>query len=170
MLAAWSGHADVLRALLVKWPEADCDEAFSIAFARNDGACLRVLGERSFVWTSRVFFLLQSLPMEEVERVCARYDLPMEALRVLSSGEADWAWRVVKSMLRRGSIKGDVVRAMAVHYGSCVLDPRWLGDGEFWALLRGLGWGRELLPSERGWTWTEKQSQFWHLVTEGGGG
>jgi hypothetical protein len=86
-LAALSGHVDVLRALLVKWPEADRDEAFSMAFARNDGACLRVLGERSFVWISPVFLLLQSLPMEEVERVCARYVLPVEALRVLAMGE-----------------------------------------------------------------------------------
>jgi hypothetical protein len=151
-LAALSGHADVLRAVLVKWPEENCDEAFSIALVKRDGASEGVIGPRSFVWTPLVIRLLQRLPAREMGRVCASYDLTENAVKSEewyrgNGGGAPFSsrpmygayiWSGVRAMLLRGSATRDVVEAAARRWHGTVLGAKWRRDTEFWSLVRGL--------------------------------
>jgi hypothetical protein len=140
---------------MVKWQEANCDEAFSVAFVKRDWASMRVVGARSFVWTPLVIRLLELLPEREMERVCASCDLTEYAMTAhawYSSLFEEWPdmynsamakcgrriWTGVRAMLRRGSATRDVVETAAGMWYGTVLGAKWLRDEEFWSLVRGL--------------------------------
>jgi hypothetical protein len=136
-----SGHVDILRVVLLKWPKADCDEAFSIAFVKRDEPTRRVIGARSFVWIPLVIGLLQRLPEREMERVCASYDLTEAAVTNdmwTGASMGGRIWSGVRAMLLRGSATRLVVEAAAGCWLSAVLVAKWRGDAEFWSFVRAL--------------------------------
>jgi hypothetical protein len=165
-----SGHVDILRVVLLKWPKADCDEAFSIAFVKRDEPTRRVIGARSFVWTPLVVRLLERLPEREMERVCASYDLTEAAVTSEVWSRASMGgriWSGVKARLLRGSATRFVVEAAAGSWPCAVLGAKWRGDAEFWSLVRAL---RLRTPSierhgcRQGDRWSAKRNEFLKLA------
>jgi hypothetical protein len=179
-----SGHVDILRAVMVKWQEANGDEAFSVAFIKRDWASLRVVGARSFVWSDLVISLLRLLPVKEMERVCASYNLTESAMTSRSWCGNSWRdkdsieyrgamakcgrriWTGVRAMLLRGSAARDVVETAAGMWYGSVLGAKWLRDEEFWSLVRGLRLrGGRIVQHWYGvWQWGKRRKMFLKLA------
>jgi hypothetical protein len=87
-LAASSGHADVVRLLLAKWPEASTDQAFTLAMVWGHTATARLLEERSvFTWSKEAWRALSNLPEDRVIALVSRYLIDWAAAKSIGIRE-----------------------------------------------------------------------------------
>jgi hypothetical protein len=137
-LAAWSGHADVIRAILGECRQWDADEAFSIAVAKGDAAVLLVVGNREFRWTRLVTGLLELLPEDATARVCSIYDVTVSAVSLFSQTLCGVirVWTAIKSMLSRGRVPWDVREYVIPRLSRIVESRTWMADEAFWRSVR----------------------------------
>jgi hypothetical protein len=74
VLAAEAGHADIVRHLLGRWPNANTDHAFSVAVVCDNVQVARMLSHRSkFVWGPRSWCALWRQPDERVVRLLSEH-------------------------------------------------------------------------------------------------
>jgi hypothetical protein len=138
VLAVWRGHADILRLLVQKWPDASRDEAFSLALVRQDAACLRVLGPAKFVWSPLVISLLHVLPSAALASVCRAHDLTLQAVSDFGEFAGSRVWAGVQSMLARRAATSGLILAVASRFHRTLLGKKWLREGSFWEALEAL--------------------------------
>jgi triphosphoribosyl-dephospho-CoA synthetase len=104
------------------------------------------VADGTFVWSSgeiALLYMLHMLPEAAFGRVCARFDLTLEALRAFGHESGRRVWPAIKNMLERGSATRELVQETVTHsvrrYCDTVLTKGWGEERELWEHLRRLG-------------------------------